>query len=240
VAPSVGMFIINAFDFTVLFLFCTALSLGCLLLTSRLPKGEVDPPPDSSFRLTSFISVESLPIGGVSFLAHILWGALTTFVPLYAVDHGIENPGYFFGAYAGTMILGRILGGRILDLYSRPRIILPCLGFHLLGMIILIFSKTLPMLLLVAAVWGTGSAFLFPALVAYMLERTSASRGLAMATFTAVGDLGVGLGSVIMGGVLRVSSYPVMFLCVAVAAILNIFYFYLLMRRTKAGRDEAS
>jgi len=43
-----------------------------------------------------------------------------------------------------------------------------------------------------------------------------------------------------MGGVLRVSSYPVMFLCVAVAASLNIFYFYLLMRRTKAGRDEAS
>jgi len=238
--PMVGMFIINSFDFTVLFLFCTALSLSSLLLTSRLEKSTIDPPHDSSFRLESFISVESLPIAGVSFLAHFIWGALTTFVPLYALNHGIQNPGYFFGAYATTMILGRVLGGKILDTPSRPRIILFCLSFHVLGMIILIFSKTLPMLILVAAVWGMGSAFLVPALAAYMLERITSSPGFAMATFSAMGDLGAGLGSVIMGGVLQLSSYPVMFLCVAVTTVLNVAYFCSLVRWTKAKRGGVS
>jgi predicted MFS family arabinose efflux permease len=93
------------------------------------------------------------------------------------------------------------------------------------------------MIILVAFVWGIGNAFLFPSLVAYTLERVTSSRGLAMSTFNAVGDLGVGLGSIIMGFVLQASSYRVMFLCLAAVAILNVFYFRFLVRKTKPKID---
>jgi predicted MFS family arabinose efflux permease len=56
-----------------------------------------------------------------------------------------------------------------------------------------------------------------------------------MSTFNAVGDLGVGLGSIIMGFVLQASSYRTMFLCLTSVAVINVFYFYSLLRTTKAN-----
>jgi hypothetical protein len=47
-----------------------------------------------------------------------------------------------------------------------------------------------------------------------------------MATFTALGDLGAGLGPMIMGFVLQRTSYPVMFACLTLTGPANYFYFY--------------
>ena len=105
-----------------------------------------------------------------SFLANTIWGAVTAFFPLYAISYGVSNPGLFFTAYAIVMILGRILGGKILDLYSRDKVMFPCLVTYIVAMIIFAFSKTLPMFILVAVIWGMGSAFLGPALAAYTVD----------------------------------------------------------------------
>ena len=43
-----------------------------------------------------------------------------------------------------------------------------------------------------------------------------------MGTFLALDDLGVGLGSVIMGIVLRLTNYPVMFLSLAFTGLINL------------------
>ena len=234
-APSFGIFVMDSFNFTILLLFCIGLSLGALLLTFQLPGRRVDSSQESSSGLRSFVSIQSLPTAVVSFLAHFNWGALTAFIPLYAIHQGVGNPGFFFAAYAATLILGRAMGGKVFELYRHEKIILPCLIFNILTMMILVLSKTLPMMILVAFVWGAGNAFLFPSLVAYTLERVTSSRGLAMSTFNAVGDLGVGLGSIIMGFVLQASSYRTMFLCLTSVAVINVFYFYSLLRTTKAN-----
>jgi predicted MFS family arabinose efflux permease len=129
------------------------------------------------------------------------------------------------------LILGRVMGGRILDLYRRETIILPCLVTYIISMIILTFSKTLPMFILVAAIWGAGHAFLFPSLVAYVLDRVGSSTGPAMGTFTAISDLGMCLGPVMMGILLHAASYPIMFLCLALIGFINLGYFYFFVRK---------
>jgi MFS family permease len=109
--------------------------------------------------------------------------------------------------------------------------ILPCLTTYIISMTILAFSKTLPMFILVAVIWGIGNAFLFPSLMAYVLERAGSSRGPAIGTFTAIGDLGIALGPVIMGMILRLTSYPIMFLCLTFTGIINLNYFYFFVRK---------
>jgi len=230
-APSFGMFLINLFSFALLFLFCLGLSLCSLFLTTRLRKRQVEPLEDLSNQDESFLSREALPPAIMTFFAHIIWGALTAFFPLYALNQGVANPGFFFAAYAIVLILGRALGGKILDLYSREKVILPCLTTYIISMTILAFSKTLPMFIIVAVIWGIGNAFLMPSLVAYALDRAGSSRGPAMGTFTAIGDLGIGLGPVIMGIILRLTSYPTMFLCLALTGIINLNYFYFFVRK---------
>jgi MFS family permease len=183
-----------------------------------------------------YLSRKALPPSIINFFFFFILGALHAFFPLYAVSHGVANPGLFFSTIAIMLILVRVLGGRILDLYSRERIILPCLTTYIISMVILAFSKTLPMFILVAAIWGIGHAFLFPSLVAYVLDRVGSSRGPAMGTFTAISDLGMCLGPVIMGIILQTADYRIMFLCLALTAVINLNYFYFFVRKRRGNR----
>jgi predicted MFS family arabinose efflux permease len=56
-----------------------------------------------------------------------------------------------------------------------------------------------------------------------------------MGTFTAASDLGVGLGAVIMGVVLRLTNYPVMFLALALVAGMSVAYFHYFMKNSNQG-----
>jgi len=234
IAPSIGMVMINLVNFPSLFLLCAALSLLSLILALRLPKKSVQPPGGESIQDRPLFDLKTLHPAVMGGLIHILWGALAAFFPLYAVSQGVANPGFFFGACAITLIVGRVFGGRILDRYSRERVILPCLIAFIVSMTLLSFSKTLPMFILVAVIYGAGIAFFFPTMVVYTVERAGSARGPAMGTFTAAGDLGMGLGAVIMGVVVRLTNYPIMFLCLALVAVISLGYFYYVMRdRTK-------
>jgi MFS family permease len=207
------------------------MSLLSLFATNKLGKREVAPFENSSMEDGFFFDRKALPPSITSFFFYLMWGALTTFFPLYAINHGVANPGFFFTTVAIMLILGRTLGGKIFDLHSRERIILPCLFAYIISMVVLAFSKTLPMFILVAVIWGIGHAFSFPSLVAYVLDRVSSSPGPAMGTFTAVMDLGWILGPVIMGIILHVASYQIMFLCLALMGIINLNYFYFFARK---------
>jgi MFS family permease len=175
-APPFGIFLINHFGFTTLFLVCVVLSLGSLLISCRLKSSDIKPMVDSSIEDSSFFTPKAFPPIFVYFLAHIIWGALATFFPLHAINHGVTNPGLFFAAYAMVLILGRALGGRILDTYQRDRVILPCLTAYIIAMTLLAYSTSLQMFILVAVIQATGHAFLMPALVAYTIDLAGASR----------------------------------------------------------------
>jgi len=232
-APALGMFLINRFDFVVLFLASTGLYIVSLILVTGLSRRHDGPPVHSAFQGGSFYNRENLPPSMVSFFMHVIWGTVTTFFPLFALNHGVSNPGLIFSVVAFMLISGRIFAGRVLDLYRRESIILPCLVVYAIAMVILVFSKTLPMFILMAVIWGAGHALFYPALVALAIDRASSSRGALMAMFSAAGDFGVGMGPVIMGIILQNTSYPVMFMCVAFTGMLNIFYFQFFVKRKK-------
>jgi MFS family permease len=231
-APPLGMLLINHFSFTLLFLVCLGLSLCSLFITNELGRMQVAPLHDFSIEDGFFLSRKALPSSIIGFFSFFIWTALAAFFPLYAIANGVANPGFFFTTMAIMLILGRALGGRILDLYSKEKIILPCLTTYIISMVVLAFSKTLPMFILVAMIYGIGTAFLFPTLVAYTLDRAGSS-GPAMGTFYAITDLGMTLGPVIMGIVTHSTNYPIMFLCLALAGLINLNYFYFFVRKKR-------
>ncbi len=237
VAPSLGMFLINSFDFKLLFIFCTLLSLLSLFIITRLNKRGVHPSEKLVAEDAPFLSRSALSPSVVAFMASLSWGALTTFFPLYAIQHGMANPGLFFGTFAVMVILGRAFGGRVFDLRSRETVILPCLITYIIAMSMLFSFKSLTLFILAAGIWGIGHGFLYPTLAAYTLDVVPSSPGLAMGTYLAFDDLGVGLGPIIMGIVLRLSGYPAMFLFLGFISFINLSYFYFLMRRRSIRRS---
>jgi len=229
-APPLGMFLINHFSFPTLFLVCSGLSLCSLLITHQMGRRQAAPLQDSSIEDGFLLSRGALPPSIMGFFPFFIWGALTAFFPLYAINHGVTNPGFFFSTTAIVLILSRSLGGKVLDLHSREKVILPCLMSFVISMVILAFSETLPMFILVAVIYGMGPAFLTPALLAYALDR-GGSPGPTMGTFHAIADLGISLGPVIMGIVIHSTSYAIMFLCLALMGIVDLSYFYFFVRK---------
>ena len=229
--PSLGMFLIDHFDFTFFFWVCLAISLCSLFITSKLERREVTALKDSYTENGVFLSWEAVPASIIAFFSFTAWGALTAFFPLYALNQGVANFGLFFTAIAVMVFLSRALGWRILDLYSRERVIPSLLTMPVISMIILAFSKNLSMFILVGVIWGIGSGLLTPAVMVYALDRAGSSKGPAVGTYTLLSDLGLGLGPVIMGIVIRLSSYPIMFLCLATTGVINLIYFFFLTRK---------
>ena len=236
--PTCGMFVVNRFGFILLFVICIALSLCSLFTAGKLESRAPIPLENGSAESDFRIGLRIFPPIFMFFLAHAIWGALTAFFPLYAIEQGVSNPGLFFGAYAIVLILGRGLGGRIVDLYSREVILLPCLASYVIGMMVLVFSKTLPMFIVVAVIAGAGHAFLMPCLMAYAIDLAGASRGPAMGITAAMGDLGMAVGPMLMGIILRVANFPIMFLCVALISLINFVYFYLLVKKGRKGMAD--
>lgn len=233
--PYFGMLLINRFNFVVLFLVCGGLSLCSFYLTTKLSKREAISSKDQSLGAQPFLNREALPAAIIAFMLNIIWGTLCTFFPLYALRHGVSNPGIFFIFLALTLMLGRALGGKILDIYAREKVIKPCLAIIVMAMVILPFSSTLSMFILVAVLLGMGWAFLYPSLMIHAMENAGSAQGPAMATFTALGDLGAGLGPMIMGFILQRTSYPIMFVCLILTGIINFLYFYYAIE--KKGKD---
>ncbi len=234
-APYFGMLLINEFNFTVLFLVCTGLSLCTLLTTLKLRKMQDVPIENESIKNQPFLNREVLPSAIMAFMLNVIWGALSAFFPLYALRHGVSNPGIFFAFLAIALILGRTLGGKILDIYERKKVIIPCLITVIISIVVLTFSTTLVMFILVAIIFGTGWAFLYPSLVIYAVENSGPARGPAMSTFTAFADLGAGIGPMVMGIILEWTNYPIMFSSLTLIGVINFLYFHYTIR--KRGRN---
>jgi MFS family permease len=232
VSPSFGMFLINEFSFTVLFLVSTGLSLCACLLSSKL-KGERVAQLGKGTRNHGSVFFERKIVAPAitNFLKNFAWGAIVAFLPLYAIQCGVSNPGHFFSASAVMIIAARALGGRILDIYRKEKIMRTVIFTSMVAMIMLAFAKTLPMFILVGALWGVGSAFFFPASMAHALEYAGSSSGTAVGTFRAIGDLGIALGPMIMGIVLPFAGYRIMFLCLALVCFINLTYLQFYMRK---------
>ena len=236
IAPSFGMLIINRYSFSVLFLICVGLSL-CAFFFSWRVRGEksasLDGEPSGSNRI--FLELKIVAPSITNFLQQFIWGGIIAFLPLYAIKCGIANPGIFFSTNAAMLIAGRALGGRIQDTCSTEKIIRTFIFISMVAMVLLSFSRTLPMFILVGLLWGTGAAFFFPASMAYALDYAGSSGGTAVGTFRALSDLGLALGPVLMGVILPFTGYPAMFLCLALVSLINLCYveFYLRKRRQR-------
>ncbi len=101
--PYLGMLLINQFNFSVLFLVCTGLSLSSFFMTLKLGKrGPValDQPPQKN---QPFLSRGAVPPAVIAFMLNFIWGSIAAFFPLFALKHGVSNPGVFFVFLAASI-----------------------------------------------------------------------------------------------------------------------------------------
>jgi MFS family permease len=231
IAPVGGMFIINEYSFATLFLTCVVLALCSFFFALKL-KNQKSIRPDTKTPTHNALFDLNIVVPSITNLLHsFVYGALIAFFPLYAIECGVTNPGYFFSASAAMLIAARILGGGFVDTYNKEKIILIFLFTTMAAMVALSFSRTLPHFIFVGIIWGVATAFYFPTTIAYALEYAGSSDGTAVGTFRAISDLGAAAGPMVMGIVVPITGYRRMFLCLALLCLMNFCYFQFYVRK---------
>jgi MFS family permease len=231
-APSLGMAVVNHFGFTPLFIACAGLSICVIFIAQGVrrpqPFEPVDPLPEDS----ALLNRKALPPSCVVLFHNSCWGAVSAFLPLYAMGKGVSNPGVFFSAIALTMVLGRVFGGKLLDTYDKYKIIYVILMGFICVMVMTGCSETLLMFVMSGLLWGTAAGFLMPTVMAIAIDRAGpAARGSAVATYTALSDCGIALGPVMAGVVIRFTGYTGMFVGMILMEMLNLTYFHIFVRK---------
>jgi len=234
IAPLGAMFLINRYSFTTLFSICIILSFFSFFFVWRL-KGEnvVTSDTGASGSNDIFLNRKVIAPSMISFMKNFVYGGVIAFFPLYAIQCGVKNPGYFFTASAVMLIAGRIIGGKIVDTCDKRKIIPIMIFSGTVAMIVLSFSKSLLLFIFVGMIWGAGSAFFFPAAMAYALEYADSSDGTTVGTFRAISDLGSALGPVVAGLIVPLTGYRIMFAVLAFICFINFCYFQFYVKKAR-------
>jgi MFS family permease len=164
-------------------------------------------------------------------MASIVFGAVLTFIPLYA--DAIENgdAGVFLMLQAGTVVLVRFaLKARI---PSDGRWRSPYMMFIMLILTVSVqsisYSITGGALFFYVGAFliGTSQALLYPTLTTYLsFVLPKGERNVLIVLFIATADLGIAMGGVIMGPIADISSYSFMYMVCAVLGASMVLFAY--------------
>jgi predicted MFS family arabinose efflux permease len=220
VAPYGGLLLRDAWGDQVVFVagaLCAASALGLITLV-REPRREVSA---SGAGDGGLIEPSVFTPATIVLLVTLVYGAVQSFVLLYADEQGIEGKGLYFTAFAVAVFLSRLFGGRLADRRGRWAVVLPSLALIVVAMLVLSMAGNLALLLLVGGLFGLAFGAAQPALTALAIDLVPpARRGAGMATFTSAFEAGIGSGSIVMGLVAAEAGYASMFaLCTVFPAI---------------------
>ncbi|MDD3654396.1 MAG: MFS transporter [Desulfotomaculaceae bacterium] len=224
VAPAAGLYIINQYNFTWLFIVSASLGFITVLVGMAIKYHRVD---GTGQRGTLFEKSVFKP-SAVMFLATTTYGSIVSFIALYADQKGIANIGIFFTVYAITLTLIRPIAGMLVDRRGFNVVVLPGIIFIVLSMAALSQAYNLWIFLLSGIIYGIGFGSVHPSMQALAVKYVAPNRrGAANATFFSAFDLGIGTGAILWGYVSKAVGYSQMYLLAAIPAALALVIYLL-------------
>lgn len=228
IGPMLGLWVVQQKSFHDLFLLSTVLAAGAfvLALLTRVPFQ-----PQVHTGGFQILEKSSLPIAAVIFFLTITYGGITSFLPLFTESIGV-NAGTFFLVYAITLTVIRPLSGRLSDRRGEAFVIIPGIVLAVLALFILAFSQSLTGVIATAILYGIGFGSAHPSLQAATIRLAAPERrGIATATFYTAFDLGIGLGSILLGWVSQLAGYQVLYVVCALSALSALVLFTMIAKR---------
>jgi MFS family permease len=232
VAPPVALALYRRAGMPVGLAIVTGLTLVLFAATLGIPRAVTARVAGAraGFRL---FSRHALPVTPALVLTTMGYSAIYAFVPLYAIGHGQGAVVvWFFTVYSVWLIACRVLFGGLSDRIGRTRVAVPAMALTAAAYLVLAIPPSPRSLIAAAVLMGAGNAVLYPTLIAVVLDRTpDRERGVALGSASAAWDLGVVVGSALVGFVADRVSFGAGFTVAGVAAALGVLAFAVGERR---------
>ncbi len=227
IGPFVGLFTVQNASFEVLFIVLSAIGLlGCLIAltidTSDIAKPEIK--PKLAFSFNDLFERKALPIALLASLLALIYSSVLSFISIYAEQQGmLKVASYFYVVFAAAMLIIRPFTGRIYDQKGPIYVVVPSFLLFAAGLFMLAYMESAWQFLVAAIFIGSGYGTLTTSMQSQAVQSTSVARsGYATATYFTLFDVGIALGSYVLGLVAVSFGYQAIYLLCGVLLIVNL------------------
>ncbi|GGA81266.1 MFS transporter [Ornithinibacillus halotolerans] len=242
VGPFLGLTLIQFISFKV-FLFVVSI----IILLSVLCAFQVKVPQIThtiikntmrKFSIHDLVETKALPIAAISLFVGVAYSSILSYISVFANTNGLENvASYFFVVFAVVMILARPSLGQLFDVKGPKYVIIPSLIVFSSGLVLLSFTSSPWMFLVAAAVIGLGSGSLLPSFQTMCIQAGGPGRsGHATATFYIFWDIGIATGSYVLGLIVAMFNFQVLYITCAILLLIVLGMF--MLQQSWQGKEQ--
>lgn len=235
--PALGMLLWVQEDKLWLLVFITILAFAPFLffVKSSLPKTKIE---NASFTLKDMAEglkiarghKELIVAAGVMLIGASIFGAISTFLPLYFVTTNTGSVGFYLFLQAFVVVGSRFIFRKYIpsDGKWHPGFISLVLSSSIIGTTMLALLPFIGPFVYISAIFnGIATAMLYPTLTTYISFAIPEShKHVLLGLFLASYDLGFSLGGMLMGFVVQFGSYPIMFAVCSAIGLAAVGYNY--------------
>ncbi|MQA72950.1 MAG: MFS transporter [Solirubrobacterales bacterium] len=231
--PPLGELVLHASSFDWVWAVATAAPLLGALVAIRIPE-RFRPRHDYEYE-RALLAREALRPGLGLALGIVGYAAMAAFVVLHLDQRAIGHGAAVFAAFAVSVVAMRVVGGWLPDRYGSIRCAIGAALVEAAGLVVIAAADSFAAALIGAMAMGAGFSLLFPSLALLVVNRVPEERrGVAMGTFTAFFDLGMGVGGPLAGAAAALGGYSAAFALAAACALATVAV-ALTLRRASAG-----
>jgi MFS family permease len=211
--PNLGIFTMNHnFELSFAVSFILGISSLILLNLVKFPDIKLEKPENKGSFLKNLWAKEALEPGLLAIFLGMTYGGITSYITLFAKEQNISNIGLFFVCNAVMIAFSRLFSGKIFDKKGPLPIIFPGILLCITGLTLLSLAHSVAILGLAGLFYGAGFGLNLPTLQAWAVAKVSPQRrGAATGTYYSSIDLGVAVGSLILGLVAKTTGYAGMY-----------------------------
>ncbi|MGH2702107.1 MAG: MFS transporter [Actinomycetota bacterium] len=223
VGPIIGETMLEHFGYNAAWQIVAWTSVLASLVGLRLPETRPAVESDAAVKRRRIIHPAGLLPGTVLASAILGLAGFSTFVPLYALEIGLDGSRLVFALSSVLIFSIRLLGARIPDLLGARKAGRIALLTNTSGFLVMALWATPAGLYLGTALFAVGQSLVFPALMSLAIGNAPPTeRGAVVGTFTAFFDLAFGIGALTLGWVASQFGYNGVFMGAAISAALGL------------------
>ena len=207
--PAVGEALIQARGYSTAWLVSLAASAVAVSIVWFVPETKpADLSDEPVVKTRRLVHPAAVGPGLVLLTVAVGYTAISSFLPLYSRSIGMGSSGGLYATFAMTILVVRLISGRLADRLGNAKVALPGLFSGAAGMALLATVPSPAAAYVGVALFGTAHALVFPALMSMTVDRVDdRERGEALGSFTACFDLGAAFGGYLVGFIADQAGY---------------------------------
>ncbi|HAA07212.1 MAG TPA: MFS transporter [Acinetobacter schindleri] len=236
--PLIGLSLIPYLSYTMVTAVLVAMIFIGYIFCFLIPVQEVKQPDSEAEKtklgLSDFVERKSLTIALMAMMISFSYASIMSFIAPFASSiHLMQYAGLFFVVFAISMMSLRPITGKIYDRKGPQYVIYPAVLTFSLGLLVLSQIHTLTGFMLAAVLIGLGFGSAQPCLQTLAIQRAPKHRiGYATSTFYTCYDIGIAIGSLVVGMMITKQSFSFAFIICAALTALSLLYFKFVVQRT--------